>query len=1653
MRSKAIFMALLAFAFGAQGGQISSSDAVTAVRRWVRSGTVLGSRVGVVVDQSRVRTRSFDNGASFHEIPLVGGGAVYASSDDESEPILAFVPGGKGELSEQSPLYALLKSAVLIRARTKAIREMAAKRNRPKGVTAEDIAAMNAAAFAAQRKWASLRATGDAKTASEPPIKEGEEARKHLSDIRVAPLLTTRWSQGEGMYDLYTPMVKGKSGSEHAPCGCTATAASQILFYFRYPEALSELLTVECKVDGVATNLTTLASPDDETLPRPYDWDGMAANDYDAISHLTYDVGVALGSAYSADETTAFPYDTAKMYVGAFGYSNAYVYWDDVSYRTGSGGLHARGLRERTIYANLDAKRPVQLGIYGYAKDKDGELTTVWGGHSVVADGYGFVETAGAEPTAYVHVNLGWGGTDDAWYNIPEIDTASVGALVDDQSGYDFMYLGSATFNISTDAEEAGKAILSGRITDLDGRPFTNAVVRVFGGDGTDLHVTPDTNGIYVAFVPGGTNYDVRAQSGRIGEVPELIGWVDAPVFVGRTTADDDRVVKSAAEVGNRWGVDLTMAPPAVRFDGNDRKVYPNLDRALAEADEGTRLEILRSTTLANDYLLTKELTIVATNDDPQASQIVRQGGARLQIDDGGDVLFTNVAFRADISKPSVEVGTDGVMRVAGIAIFDDIVSGVPGVLVHDADGFVLVGRLDSGITLECDKASKAGDAFGRWTCDYEDATNSAVRIVSRYGVGSNRAGKVAGEMDDRLVWQDDVPVDPAVAVAYVDADSPVYYRTLDQLFDAHAAGTNVVITRSGVMLSKSLTLSGVQSIAAADDVDEVIVHPSGTAGFIVPAACDLTVSGITFEDYSGEGLFKVNGEDAALTLTNCVFRRINGTVTDWPGSGAVSVSKGRVKSIESTFVDCSTKGNGGAIYLKGAGCELELLGGSITECHAENYGGGVYAGVGSSVFLGGDLAVNGNTYTENLNAPAASDIYLVNSINGRADLSLVDEFSDTASVGLKYSGTSGGFGNKVGNRFMALGPAETIPASTVSAFFNDNDPSGIVPAQDGASLIWENWEPSDNKLDPANPSDMAKAVVALIDRTQAVTDYYARVEHAFAAATPGATAALLKDVRFDADLTNACELVLTSMSPDRFTLTRRGDVTIHVRPGTSLTVTNLVIHGGDGSVCLIRDERGALTLGADAVLTDVIGTKNRAAGAVTVVNGTLTMENGAEIRNCVKSFYDAGTAAGYGGAVLAENNATVWLKGCVITNCVANRGGGIFVGSDSKVFVSGDLTITGNHDLDGQDDNMCISDTTQMSLLLTGDSALTGAVGYNEGVSASREVFGKVGPDFSGTDEDALLSAHCFRHDVTGDIGLAVTGGGETLLVWGSALKADGTFKWKDPTITYNLVDGAKVKVNVPVAVEPPPVYDGTAQVGVPEGVGYFITDNVATNAGNYTAHATPRPGFAWTEPDGSTDTTNITWSIAKAVYDIKGEGVVFMDRTFEYDGFPKTNHVSGLPEGFTVEYTGDIRWDPGTNEVTATISGELPNYCLDPDPTVWTRKLIIVDPNGLYKPPKPVVDPDPSGRAEPDPIAFKSIAGDLTAGTWTLVVTQIVEKCWYSLYETNSLVGGFKIEGVEPVWTKQPESGEFPEWTITRPNNGTQLFWRMVAEPEDAH
>jgi hypothetical protein len=119
--------------------------------------------------------------------------------------------------------------------------------------------------------------------------------------------------------------------------------------------------------------------------------------------------------------------------------------------------------------------------------------------------------------------------------------------------------------------------------------------------------------------------------------------------------------------------------------------------------------------------------------------------------------------------------------------------------------------------------------------------------------------------------------------------------------------------------------------------------------------------------------------------------------------------------------------------------------------------------------------------------------------------------------------------------------------------------------------------------------------------------------------------------------------------------------------------------------------------------------------------------------------------------------------------------------------------------------------------------------------------------------------------------------------------------------------------------------VYDGLAKTGVVASVGYTLSDNVATNAGNYEATATLADWYVW--DDGTPDEQKIQWSIAKATYDMSG--VTFTNATFVADGEAHSIYVSGdLPDGVGVTYTGNGESEPGTYTVTASFTGDAVNY-----------------------------------------------------------------------------------------------------------------------------
>ncbi len=171
--------------------------------------------------------------------------------------------------------------------------------------------------------------------------------------------------------------------------------------------------------------------------------------------------------------------------------------------------------------------------------------------------------------------------------------------------------------------------------------------------------------------------------------------------------------------------------------------------------------------------------------------------------------------------------------------------------------------------------------------------------------------------------------------------------------------------------------------------------------------------------------------------------------------------------------------------------------------------------------------------------------------------------------------------------------------------------------------------------------------------------------------------------------------------------------------------------------------------------------------------------------------------------------------------------------------------------------------------------------------------------------------------------------------------------------------------------------VYNGSEQTGVAEGEGYTLSgDAKATNAGSYTATATPAKGYAW--PDGSTDAKTIEWSIAKAnpAYTVPmglaatyGQTLVDVDLPagFTWQSDPGTSVGAVGANTFKVKFTPSdtANYNVAENiEVTITVSEAAPEPAPKPDPKP--------DPDPA---PEPAPDPDPEPDDKSD--ADKSVPG----------------------------------------------------------------------------
>ena len=1154
MKNKAtLFLALLAFAFNAaQAVPVSLSQAASAAAAWSKAGEALGARLGSTVDKSLLRTVAVHDDVVFHVVPFTDGGVVVTSCDTELEPIVAF-SSSELDLSENSPVTDLLKKDAWLRSRIVA---------RSSATSSTGAGAVSAAVSEAEAKWAALLSSEPVSSATATAGGAVSSAKpvSSVSDVRVEPLIKSKWSQqtagGGKCFNYYTP--------ENMPCGCTATAAAQVMRYFTFPSAEMPSAEFDCKVSGVSKKLSTIGGV--------YDWANMKLNpmssatevEREAIGHLTYDIGVALGSDYSAGSTGASPDDVARMMRDVFGYANAYTFWNGTTYANGKGGLHDLSLRKRVIYSNLDAKIPVQLAIYGYTAGHFGD-SDYWAGHAVVADGYGFKTIDGAE-VAFVHINMGWGGSDDMWYNIPDINTAETGAYYD-SSATEYCYLGGATFNVFT--EESGLEIFSGRVVNHNGEAIEGAKVMLKGGE-TVLESVTDKYGIYAFTVPGGITYVVRATS----EDGSLIAEGN-PVSMVKSSGSDTYVIASSSSIGNSWGNDLVLAPPAARIGAD---VFPTLDKAFSAAKAASVggeipvIEILEKINLEKAVTVDFNCVVASIAADPAETVVSRLSDAPIAVAEKGSLVFSNIVFAAS-DVIAVEVSAGGKLSV-GSGVDFGVSEKAPAVKTADAEGLAIVGALASGFSVDCAAAGEIGKVFGSLDgLSAEQAAVSAAKIVNFNDDTGEIRGAIEGDAAPFAVKWAEMPVPfDECSCYYVDVDGNTNTSArIDRMMLAFAgdleagrlsADAEIVIRKSG-KLSVPVTVGSDISIRGENDAKLTVVDP---ASFTVTNGT-LTVQGVGFEGFKGNSLFLVNGGELVLGDGASIV----GAVGTNSYSGAVAILKGVATLGPGVLIaDCGFKGsgNGGGVYV-GSGATLNFFGGSIVNCTAGGNGGGIYLNKNAQLNLKGEIEISDN-YKYNYSEP--NNIYAAYSTS---KISVVGALS--GDIGVRFGSTAAAC-NKENASFAQIKPGLSEEDVAMifrgaSAFKNDADDSlNAVVADDKGSLVWTGEE----LIPGLVPDEFVKYAYVRVTAPDAASVYYWNLADAFGAVVAdGTELEMLRGDVLDA------EVALTN-SEVRLSSAIEGGAAAAVSGGTisvsgTLALTNVVLSGEnlfkvDGGLLIIED-------------------------------------------------------------------------------------------------------------------------------------------------------------------------------------------------------------------------------------------------------------------------------------------------------------------------------------------------------------------------------------------------------------------------------------------------------------------------------------------------
>ena len=212
---------------------------------------------------------------------------------------------------------------------------------------------------------------------------------------RPTYFIKTYWNQDTPFNNL-CPQINGSA----APTGCIATAMAQIMKYYQYPATskgtgIYSVTTYKDKNDKEGTTKW-----DKLELGHTYEWTKMK-NKYlrptgdtdNAVAKLMRDAGAASRMNYQAEASGTIEWYAAKGFAENFRYDSLAISCLQRDFYTDAEWMEM-------VRKEMEAKQPV---LYCGSDEIDG-------GHAFLLDG---IQSDGK-----VHVNWGWSGSGNGWYDI-----------------------------------------------------------------------------------------------------------------------------------------------------------------------------------------------------------------------------------------------------------------------------------------------------------------------------------------------------------------------------------------------------------------------------------------------------------------------------------------------------------------------------------------------------------------------------------------------------------------------------------------------------------------------------------------------------------------------------------------------------------------------------------------------------------------------------------------------------------------------------------------------------------------------------------------------------------------------------------------------------------------------------------------------------------------------------------------------------------------------------------------------------------------------------------------------------------------------------------------------------------------------------------